>query len=49
MAISRASSSENVYLRDFDPSYIKVKKEIAEKIDAMRILRPYKLKKNIQW
>ena len=45
VAISRASFSENVYLRDFDPTYIKVKKEIADKIDAMRILRPYKFKK----
>ena len=45
VAITRATKSENVYLKDFDKSYIKVKPIIAEKIDAMRLTKPYKFKK----
>ena len=45
VAITRCKLSENVYLADFDPSYIKIKKEIASKIDDMRQLRPYIFKK----
>ncbi len=45
VAITRARLSKNIYLKDFDPSYIRVKKEIAEKIDDMRVVKPYKFKK----
>ena len=45
VAITRATKSENVYLKDFDPSYIKCNPNVAEKIDSMRITRPYKFKK----
>ena len=42
VAITRARSSKDVYLKDFNPNYIKVDKSIAEKIYAMQIVRPYK-------
>ena len=45
VAITRATKSENVYLKDFDKSYIKVDPKISEKIDAMRKTRPYNFKK----
>ena len=45
VAITRATKSEGVYLRDFDRSYIKVEPKISEKIDAMRITRPCIFKK----
>ena len=45
VAITRATSAENVYLKDFDPSYIKVDASIAEKIETMRKVRPYQFKK----
>ena len=45
VAITRCKLSENVYLADFDPSYIKIKKEIASKIDDMRKVRPYIFRK----
>ena len=45
VAITRASGKEHVYLRDFDRSYIKVKADVAENMDAMRKTRPYKMKK----
>ena len=45
VAITRATTAENVYLKDFDPSYIKVDASIAEKIDTMRKVKPYQFKK----
>ena len=45
VAIKRPTRSENVYLKDFDPSYIKCNPHIAEKIDSMRLTSPYKFKK----
>ena len=45
VAITRATKSENVYLKDFDRNYIKCNPSIAEKIDSMRIIRPYRFKK----
>ena len=45
VAITRCKNSEHVYLKDFDSSYIKVKKGIAEKVEDMRKTRPYKMYK----
>ena len=45
VAITRATRSENVYLKDFDQSYIKCNPNIGEKIDSMRLTRPYEFKK----
>ena len=45
VAITRATKAENVYLKDFDTSYIKVEPTISEKIEAMRITRPYQFLK----
>ena len=42
VAITRARVGTNLYLRDFDPSYIKYSKEVNEKISQMRVEKPYK-------
>ena len=35
----------NIWVKKFDPKYIKVDKTIEEKVNAMRKFRPYLLKK----
>jgi ATP-dependent exoDNAse (exonuclease V) alpha subunit len=40
-AITRATTGEDVYLQDFDPSYIQVNKKTEEVIEAMRKFRRY--------
>ena len=45
VSITRAKSSENVFLEDFDKSYIKVSKDVLEKITAMRKFQYYTFKK----
>ena len=41
VAITRVRSGENLYLRDFDPSYIKFSKEVNDKVKQMQIEKPY--------
>ena len=45
VALTRVRLGSNVYLKSFDPSYIKANKSIEEKIDAMRKFKPYLFKK----
>ena len=45
VAITRATKADNVYLKGFEKSYIKAEPRIAEKIDAMRLTKPYIFKK----
>ena len=41
VAITRSSKASNVYLKSWKPSYIKVNRNIAKKIDDMRLSKPY--------
>ena len=41
VAISRAKEGSKLFLRDFDPSYIRASKEVEEKIAEMRKEKPY--------
>ena len=45
VAITRATRSDDVYLADFDESYIKVNKNVMQKIETMRKFKSYKFKK----
>ena len=45
MAITRASSANNVFLKSWKRSYIKVNRNISQKIDDMHISKPYKYMK----
>ena len=45
VALTRVKEGSKVFLKSFDTSYIKVNKDIAEKIKAMRQFRPYNFKK----
>ena len=45
VALTRATKSENVYLKDFDKSYIKINKHVMDKIDAMRKYKSYNFKR----
>ena len=45
MALTRVKEGSKVFLKSFDTSYIKVNKDIAEKIKAMKQFRPYNFKK----
>ena len=42
VAITRVRVGANLYLRDFDPSYIKFSKEINDKVKQMQVEKPYK-------
>ena len=45
VALTRVREGCKVFLRNFDPKYIKFDKTIEEKVNAMRKFRPYQLKK----
>ena len=45
VALTRATRSDDVYLADFDESYIKVNKNVQTKIETMRKLSPTSSKK----
>ena len=44
-AISRVKFGKNLYLRDFNPSYIKANAEVEKKMEAMKIFNKYNFKK----
>ena len=45
VALTRVREGKNVFLRNFERSYIKADKSLKEKIEAMRKIRPYEFKK----
>ena len=45
VALTRVREGKNVFLKSYDKSYVQVNKKIAEKIIAMKKLKPYRFKK----
>ena len=45
VALTRVREGANVYLKNFDPSYIVVNKKIKSRIEAMKKFSPYQFKK----
>ena len=45
VALTRVKQGQKVFLKSFDKSYIKANKAIEEKVNAMKIFKPYEFKK----